>query len=430
MKTLFSNADILTPKNNWNVIRNGYLGITNDTISYIGGTKPIEKYDIEKNLYNCLIIPGLYNMHTHTPMAALRGLGTNLPLDRWLFEAMLPIEQKMIPADKSVGVRLEMMEMLASGVVSFSDMYHYPNHYIEDVIQSGMKANLSFPIMAVMASDLNKNKEIMRLSVEFFDEFNGTADGRIITDFAIHAEYTNNVEIVREYSEICRGKKGRMHIHLSETKKEHEECKKRYGKTPAAWFYDLGTFDNPTIAAHCVMVEPEDILLLKEKDVTVVHNPSSNMKLGSGVMPIRKMKEKGLRITIGTDSSASNNNQNMIEEMALTALIHCGFSQDPTVLSPNEVLTMATLNGAAAQGRSNCGELEVGKKADLAVIDLDKPHLMPIHDYPSLIVYSAQAADVIMTMVDGRTLYEKGEFLSIDKDQVKFDLKKSLERLF
>ena len=178
------------------------------------------------------------------------------------------------------------------------------------------------------------------------------------------------------------------------------------------------------------MVEENDMKIMHEKGVTAVHNPSSNLKLGSGIMPIRSMMDHGVRVTIGTDSSASNNNQNLLEEMHLTALIHCGVQRDPTVLSPVEVIRFATRDGAAAQGRENCGSLAVGNQADFAVIDLDKPHLQPILDYPSLITYSAQASDVAMTVVDGKILYDHGEFLTIDADRVRHDLKACLKRRF
>ena len=221
-----------------------------------------------------------------------------------------------------------------------------------------------------------------------------------------------------------------LQLHLSETIKEHTACKQRHGKTPAKFFYDLGTFDNPTIAAHCVVVEPEDIEILFEKRVTAVHNPSSNMKLGSGFMPLAQLRQRGVNLALGTDGSASNNNQNFFEEMHLAALIHCGYRNDPLAVMAEEVLTMATLNGAIAQRRPDCGAIAVGNQADLAIIDLDKPHLMPNHDLISLLVYSAQASDVVMTIVAGELLYDHGEFLTIDRDRVQADLKKSLARLF
>ena len=431
MKTLFKNAVILTQENLWTPVINGYLGIDDENICYIGSEYPQDDFDAVKDLTDCLIMPGLYNMHTHSPMSILRGLGSNLPLDRWLNEAMFPIEARMTQPDLSVGSRLAMMEMLSSGVVSFTDMYHNPKDYVQNVVGSGMKANLSLPIMFVTEESSRKYREVIAESAKFYDEYNGQAGGRILVDFAIHAEYTSTDRPVSEYAQICQEKGARMHLHLSETRKEHEECKRRNGgMTPAAWFNSLGVFENPTHAAHCVMVEENDIELMREKGVTAIHNPSSNLKLGSGVMPIRSMLERQVRVTIGTDSSASNNNQNMLEEMHLVAIVHCGVNHDPTIVTPQDVLSMATCNGAAAQGREDSGSLAVGKKADLAVINLDQAHLQPIHDYPSLITYSAQAGDVIMTIANGKTLYDHGEFLTIDAQRVKHDLKACTDRLF
>ena len=430
MKLLFEHADILTGDNGRVTLKNAYLGIENDRIIYIGQNKPEDDYDQIRDFSNHTLIPGLYNMHTHTPMAILRGLGSGLPLDKWLFDKMLPIERKMTAQDSSVGARISMMEMIASGVVSFSDMYHHPSSYANDVTASGMKANLGYPIMTVTAEDETTHLARIRESIDFFDQYNGAANGRLLANFAIHAEYTTTPEIVREFSEICKEHHSHLQIHLSETVKEHEECKQRYGKTPAKFFFDQEAFNNPTSAAHCVAVEPEDMDILKEKDVTVVHNPSSNMKLGSGFMPIKEMMKRGIRITLGTDGSASNNNQNLFEEMHLASLIHCGYLNDPTLLRASDLLSMATCNGAIAQGRPDCGILAVGMKADIAAIDMDAPHLMPNHDMPSLLVYSAQSSDVVMTMVDGKVLYDQGEFMTIDKDRVKYDLQKSLSSLF
>ena len=193
-----------------------------------------------------------------------------------------------------------------------------------------------------------------------------------------------------------------MHIHLSETKKEHQECIDKYGKTPARWFADLGVFDIRTMAAHCVWVTEDDMRLLLEKGVGVVHNPTSNMKLGSGFAPIQKMRNMGIKVAIGTDGAASNNNLNMFEEMHLASVIHNGYTGDPTIMKPEEVLKMATVNGARLQGREDTGELRPGMCADIVAIDLNRPHLFPVLDPLALLCYSVQGSDVYMTMVDGQ----------------------------
>lgn len=430
MKTLLKHADILLcQEGKWGVLPNGFLGIDGDTICYIGAEKPREAYETEKEMGGHLLMPGLYNLHTHSSMVLLRGLGSDLPLQRWLEEAMFPIEAKMTQADIDVGSRLAMMELLACGVVSFTDMYDFPQITAARVEEVGMKANLSRPILSFDENESYEQNFRVAESVAFYNEWNGRANGRIVVDFSIHAEYTSHPAIVQRYGQACKEAGARMHLHLSETAKEHQECKARNGKTPARYFYDLGVLDNPTIAAHCVMVEPEDIEILREKGVTAVHNPSSNMKLGSGFMPITEMLQSGVRVALGTDGAASNNNLNMMEEMHLAAVIHNGYRQDATIVPPSQLLTMITANGAAGQGRAGCGALAVGNKADIVAIDLSAPHLMPRHDTPALLVYSAQGADVAMTMVDGKVLYEKGEFKTIDAERVKYDVQEAVKRL-
>lgn len=204
----------------------------------------------------------------------------------------------------------------------------------------------------------------------------------------------------------------------------------KYGKTPTKWFYDLGIFDVPTQAAHGVKLTHDDLNLLKEKNVAVIHNPSSNMKLGSGFAPIKKMMEKGILLAIGTDGAASNNNLNLFEEMHMTSIIHKGKENDPTLLSPEELFTWVTRNGAVIQGREDSGTLEVGKKADIAAVSLDKPHMLPNRDLLSTLVYSAQGSDVCMTMVDGKILYENGIYYTLDAEKVMFEFEKRIEQLY
>ena len=267
-------------------------------------------------------------------------------------------------------------------------------------------------------------------SLALFEKYHGAADGRIHIDFSIHAEYTCKSHIVKAYSDLCREKGGRMHIHLAETAREQRECIERYGKTPTEWFESLGTFDSPTAAAHCVAVTERDMDILKAHGVSVIHNPTSNLKLGSGFAPIRQMMDKGINVTLGTDGTASNNNLNMFEEMHLAEIMHDGYHNDPTLISTQEVLDMATVNGAKLQGRDDTGVLAVGKKADIIAIDLSKPHLYPNFDTPALLTCSAQAGDVCMTMVDGNILYENGEFKTLDENKVRADMERAVERLY
>lgn len=429
MKTLLANCDILVGEN-FQLIKDGYLLIDNDKISYIGKEKPCGEVDIVKDLKNCLLMSGLYNTHTHSPMTLLRGVGSELPLDRWLNEAVFPIEDRLLPQDIAVGTDIAIMEMLACGTVSFSDMYVNPEQTAERAISAGIKANLNRPISGFDKNEPYTDNIRVKESKEFYSTYHHAGGDLIRAEFAIHAEYTNHDALAKEYALDCLKHNAQMHIHLAETKKEFDDCVARHGKTPTQWFKDMGVFDNKTTAAHCVWLTDNDIAILKESNITCVHNPSSNMKLGSGFMAIRKLLDAGINVTIGTDGCASNNNLNLFEEIHLAGVLHNGYKLSPTELHTAELLKMATTNGAKAQGRANCGVLSEGNYADIIAIDMDKPHLIPNLDTLALLIYSVQASDVTMTVVNGKILYENGIYHTIDSEKVKFELKKSIERIY
>lgn len=431
MKQLLKHCGILAAQEQgFRFLEDAFLGIDGDTIDYIGTERPQGAYDQEKDLSGRLLLPGLINCHGHSPMVLLRGVGSDLPLQEWLFEKMMPIEDRLTAEDIQAGNNLALLEMIATGTTSYSDMYFEPHTAAENAIACGIKANLSRPVQCFNKEETYEENFRVKESLQLFRDYHGAAEGRVRIDFAIHAEYTCFEHIVRPYSAACKELGGRMQVHISETKKEHDECVEKYGKTPARWFYDLGTFDSPTAAAHCVFVTEEDMALLLEKGVSVIHNPTSNMKLGSGFAPIQRMLDLGLNVTLGTDGAASNNNLNLMEELHLAAVLHNGYHRDPTILKPAQLLTMATRNGAKLQGREDTGALEVGKKADIIALDMTKPHLYPNLDPMALAVYSAQGADVVMTMVDGRILYENGEFLTLDADRILHEAKAAVKRLY
>ncbi len=431
MKTLFRNADILLFENGiYNVIKNAYLAVDGDRIAYIGKDMPDGDFNTVKDMTGKLLMSGLYNCHNHCPMVLLRGVGSDLPLNEWLFNKVFPIEDKLTADEIYAGTNLALLEMLACGTVSFSDMYFEPQVTAKAVAESGMKANLTRPVQSFDPNEEAKDSFRIAQSLELYDEWNNAENGRVLIDFSIHAEYTCTEKIARAYSEECNKRGGLMHIHLSETVKEHNECKEKYGKTPTEWFNDLGAFDSRAFAAHCVTLEDNDMEILRNKGVHVVHNPSSNMKLGSGFARVQKMLDMGINVALGTDGAASNNNLDMVEEMHLASIIHNGYMQDATVMNADTVIKMATLNGAKLQGRDDCGELKVGNKADIIAISLDAPHLRPVIDEKALITYSAQSSDVCMTMVDGKILYENGEYTTLDKEKIYFDIEKAIKKLY
>lgn len=431
MKTLLKNCDIVASSDTgFNVIKNGFLGIADDRICYLGNAQPIEKYDLIKDMDGKVLFPGLINTHCHSAMTLLRGIGSDLPLKEWLYDHMFPTEDKLRSSDVRAGSQLAIMEMLSTGTTSFSDMYYFCEDTADAVLSSGIKANLCRAISAFDPAEAYEDSYRVKEAIELYKNYHNAGSGRLKIDFSIHAEYTCLEHIVKAHSQTCRQMDGIMHIHLSETKSEHESCLKKYGKTPAEWFRDLGTFESPCLAAHCVWCTDSDLDILRKYNVAPIHNPTSNMKLGSGFAPIQKMSDLGLTIGIGTDGAASNNNLNLIEELHIASIIHNGFHNDPVIMKPAEVLKMATLNGAKIQGRPDCGSIAVGNKADIIALDFNAPHMLPAFDPISMLCYSVQGSDVAMTMVDGKILYENGEFLTIDREKVFADVKQSLKHLY
>ena len=422
MKILFEHANILiTEENGFSELKDACLGVNGKFIDYIGTDKPDEEYDEVRNFDNKLLMPGLVNSHTHAAMVMLRGLGSDLPLQEWLFEKMMPVEDRFTAPTIRAASELALLEMISTGTTSFSDMYFINEATVLPCIEAGIKANIARPMQSFDPNDVYESMQRKLEADALNKNFNGAGEGRILIDDSIHAEYTCRPAIVKAHCLAAKERGTRMHIHLSETKKEHEECIQKYGKTPAQWFADLGAFDMPAFAAHCVWISDEDIALLAEKGVSVVHNPSSNMKLGSGFAPITKFQDAGINITLGTDGAASNNNLNMFEELHIASIIHNGYHLDPTIVKCSDTLRMATLNGAKLQGRPDTGALKVGNRADIIAIDLDKPHLYPNNDTIALLCYSVQGSDVCMTMVDGKILYENGEFLTMNREKVMYN---------
>lgn len=400
------------------VERGKYILIENDRISYIGDKHPEGYFGETYNGENKVVLPGFFNNHCHVPMTLLRGYGEGLPLHRWLAEKMFPFEAKLTGEDIYWGSLLGIAEMIKSGVVSFTDMYFEIEMMAQAVSESGIKVNLSHGL-----SYNSKKPSIFELqgykdTERLLDIASRDKTGRLKIDIGLHAEYTSRESLVREVAHYARERNLIVHTHLSETQGEHDNCKLKYGKTPAEYFAECGLFDQPTTAAHCVWVEDSDIEIIKSKGVVPVHCPSSNMKLGSGFAPIKQMIEAGIAVTIGTDGASSNNNLNMVEEIYLAAMINKGSTQDPEFMYPAQLLKLATINGARAQDREDCGSIKVGNKADLVIFDMDKPHLQPVFDELANILYSGQSDDICMTMIDGQIVYKDGEFKTIDIEKV------------
>ena len=351
-----------------------------------------------------LVMPGLINCHGHTAMTLVRGLGSGLPLQRWLEEAIFPVEAKMTPEDVHAGNVWGIREMLAGGTTCVADMYDFPAEMAKALNETGMKGRVCRVGLNFVPGRLEDCIEFTRKTIEQSEQSNNRT---ILPDLCIHSEYLTDEAFCRAMAEANKELKRPLNFHVSETEKEHRECIERHGKTPIAYLAETGILDHGGYAAHCVWCTDDDFRIMAEKDVSLVHNPTSNMKLGSGFARITRAMELGVNVALGTDGCASNDNLDMFEEMHIASLIHKGLAKDPTVLSAWDVIDMATVNGAKALGMSDTGEIAVGKKADLCVVDLDKPHLTPCFDIPNLIVNSMHASDVVETWVDGRVVYKK-----------------------
>ena len=428
---LLQNMQVLDPS--FQVLENVTVAVKGDTIAYVGPANELPQNEDWGEVYdgsNKLLIPGLFNIHCHTPMTLLRGYGENLTLQDWLNQKIFPFEGKMTPDDLYFAYLLGVAEMVRFGTVSATDMYFFGESMAKAILDSGFKCNLS--VAATNSDDAIPYAErpIYREAGMLVEKYHMGGKGRLRIDLSLHAEYTSTPTLVAAIAAHCKDLGLHMHTHVSETQLEHEECKARHdGKTPARYFADLGLFDSPTTAAHCVWVEEEDLKLFAEKGVTIAANPVSNLKLASGICPIPKAMQHGINIGLGTDSVASNNNLNLFEELKLHAMLHKATAQDPTLITPQEAFACATVNGARAQGRHDSGSIAVGNKADLVVIDVGVPNMRPCHQQLFNLVYAATGSEVLMTMVDGKILYREGKWPTIDLDYVLQKVNASCERI-
>lgn len=410
-----------------------WVGVAGGRISFVGGAAPradeAQAYGEVYDGAGKLLMPAFYNAHAHAPMTMLRGYAENMALQAWLNEKVWPFEALMTPADNYWATLLACAEMARFGVVGFSDMYYATRERAQAVVESGLKANLCEGLLAFEPKPYAQYP-ICALNEELVSELHGKADGRILIDYNIHAEYTSNPQVCSDIAQIARDKGLRIHLHASETQLEHEECKQRHnGMTPLAYFDSLGVLDVPVTAAHCVWCEPGDLDILADKGVFVAANPASNMKLGSGFAPIPAMMQRGVKVCLGTDGMASNNNHDMMQDMYLLATIYKGFAHDPSVVTPRQALDAATRRGALSQGREDCGLVKEGMKADLAVLDVAGPTYTPMTNPLVNVVFAGHGSDVCLTMSDGEVVYRDGVYPTIDVARVKAEVEQRTRRI-
>jgi 5-methylthioadenosine/S-adenosylhomocysteine deaminase len=360
-------------------------------------------------------------------MTLLRGYADDMPLMPWLQERIWPREMKLEAEDVYWGTMLGAAEMIRGGVTCFNDMYHSYAAAARAVVDSGMRGVVS----GVLLGFLPNAEENLQRAIAFAQEWRGAGEGRLVTMLGPHAPYTVPNPLFEKVIAAARESGLGVHIHLSETASEVADSLREHGVTPVRRMRDLGMFEtHPVLAAHCVHLTDEDIEILAANQVGIAHNPGSNMKLASGVAPVPRLLAAGAVVGLGTDGPASNNNLDMIEEMRLAALLHKVSAGDPTVVPAPQALAMATRLGAQALGLGDVvGQVKVGMKADLALLDFQQPHLQPRHDVVSHLVYSARAGDVRTVFINGEAALLEGKLLTIDEDEVYGEVAARVERL-
>ena len=383
--------------------------ITNDevwtdggSICYVGPQKAaMPQFEREIDLKGDLLLPGFKNAHTHSAMTFLRSMADDMPLDRWLNEQVFPREAKLSPDMLYVMTKLAIMEYLSSGITSSFDMYFHNDAYV--------KANVDAGFRTVICGALNNfDRDITALEREYL-HFNNCHE-LISYRLGFHAEYTTSLERMEYVASLTQKYKAPMFVHSSETKGEVQGCIERHGVTPTVLFDKLGMYDYGGGGFHCVYMSDEDIDIFKRRKLCVVLNPASNLKLASGIAPVTRFLSEGIDLAIGTDGAASNNALDFFREMYLvTALAKCRES-DASVCDANKVLEMACVGGAKAMGLIDCDCIAVGKKADMTVINLHRPNMHPLNNISKNIVYAGSKENVRLTMVNGKILYENGEF--------------------
>ena len=409
--------DILAilPEGKKDIIRETSIYVEGNRIVGIGNAPAGFQEDKVIDGKDRLVIPGLINCHTHSYMSFMRNVADDLSFMDWLFGTIDPIEQQMTDEDTYWGAMLAIIEMMRSGTTCFNDMQMNIHQTTRAVKESGMRAMICRGLVGSGKDEAGQ----MRLA-QAYEERDAAKDcDRLTFMLGPHAPYTCDDGFMKVVSEEAKKEHMGIHVHLSESVSEIEQIREKYGCSPIAMAEKNGLFDVPAIAAHCVQIDEKDMDILKNKNVSVVTNPASNMKLGNGFAPVARMLEKGINVCLGTDGAASNNCLNMFHELSLLTLIHKGVNKTPQCISAAEGFRIATMNGAKALGlEKEIGSIEVGKKADLAILDLNTPSLTPRNNLLAALSYSANGSEVDTVIIDGKITMENKKLLTIDESLV------------
>lgn len=409
---LIKNATLIADE-----IKKSSILIENDEILEISNDLKFNDADEVIDASGKLVIPGLVNTHTHLSMTLMRGLADDMPLDTWLNDHIWPAEAELNGDYCYAGALLACAEMIKSGTTCFNDMYFFMDHVAKAVDESGMRGVLSHGMIDF--GDETKRKNEFKETRRIIDKCHNSADGRIKVAYGPHSPYTCSKELLEEVKKEANKSGHRIHIHVSETQKEVSDSLESKGKRPFEYLSEIGFLGEEVTAAHAVWLSEDEISIIKNSQTKISHNPSSNMKLASGIAPVSKLLAEGACVSIGTDGTASNNNLDILEEMKITSLLQKVNTLDPSLLPAKEVYEMATINGAAAIGlEADIGTIEVGKKADLALLDIKTIRMTPFRNPMSHLVYSAQGGDVNTVICNGEVLMENKKLLTIDEAMV------------
>lgn len=410
------------------IIENGAVAVRDGVIVAVGTAAEIDAaYTADKTIAgeNRILMPGLINGHAHSAMTLFRGIADDLPLMDWLTGYIFPLEGQFVSADfVKTGVELACLEMIKGGTTTFVDMYFYPETSAKVIEGCGMRAIIGSASIDFPSPGFEGWDDSFAAAVDFIKEWKGK-NSRITPAFAPHAPYTVSPEHLKQTADMAKKLGVPVTTHVAEDRSETVTIKENYGTTPVRHVQAQGLLEVTSIFAHMVQPDDEEIAILAKSKTGVIHNPTSNLKTAAGIAPLPKMLEAGVVLGLGTDGAASNNDLNMWEEIRLAALLHKGVNHDATAAPAYAVLNMATASGAEAIGmKGKVGELKVGQRADLIQLDFDRPHLTPLYNVVSHLVYAAGADDVVTTIVDGKLLYKDGKFLTLDAAQVKADANK------
>ncbi len=411
---VIAGGTLLTLSADMKIIEDATIGIRDGCIALVdAGFRPRAARTIDAT--GCLVLPGLVNTHTHLPMVCFRGLADDLPLMDWLQHHIFPMEARFV--DKEMvndGALLAMAEMILSGTTTVCDGYFFENQIAEAALSCGLRAVVSQGFADFATPDNPRYEKMMAAADRFAARWLPHAP-LITPAFFCHSPYTCSPQTLVNVKAAARGAGILYLTHLLENQSEIDTIEGRYGKKPVQHLYDLGVLDERTIAVHCNWMAPDDIALFADLGVSVSHNPASSMKLAAGIAPVPDMLARGVAVGLGTDGSASNNDLDLFQEMDLAAKIHKVTQLDPTVMSAETVVRMATIEGARVLGLDALiGSVETGKRADLILVDMNQPHLTPLYNPYSHLVYAVRGADVKTSIIDGRIVMENRRLLTID----------------